>query len=81
MWRLTRPPVTVTAGEGVLGSVTMVNSDGKEIAGEIGPDGVTWTTTEPLGYDKQYTINADARGLGGVARGPMRHSEPSRPTT
>lgn len=61
-------PVTVTAGEGVLGSVTMVNSDGKEIAGEIGPDGVTWTTTEPLGYDKQYTINADARGLGGVAR-------------
>ncbi|WP_078309272.1 MULTISPECIES: Ig-like domain-containing protein [unclassified Mycobacterium] len=61
-------PVTVTAGEGVLGTVTMVNSDGKEIAGEVGSDGVSWSTTEPLGYDKQYTLTADARGLGGVAR-------------
>lgn len=61
-------PVTVAASEGVLGSVTMYNSAGKEVPGAIDRDGVTWSTTEPLGYGRQYTLTAEARGLGGTAR-------------
>ena len=61
-------PVTVTADAGVLGAVTLVNEQGRVVAGEMSPDGVTWSSAEPLGYNRQYTLNAEARGLGGVAR-------------
>ncbi len=64
-------PVTVTAGDGVLGTVTMVNEAGNPVDGQLSPDGLTWATTEPLGYNKQYTLNAEARGLGGIARNSM----------
>ena len=64
-------PVTMTAGDGVLGPVTMVNADGISVDGHLSPDGVTWTTTEPLGYNKQYTLHAEAFGLGGVTRNSM----------
>ncbi|WP_167108863.1 Ig-like domain-containing protein [Mycobacterium sp. DL592] len=59
-------PVTITATGGVLGSVTMVNDAGSEVAGQLSPDGVTWKTTEPLGYNKSYTLSARSLGLGGV---------------
>ena len=36
-------PVTVSAEDGVLGAVTMVNDDeGTPVAGELSPDGLTW---------------------------------------
>ena len=58
-------PITVTAGAGVLGAVTLVNEEGRVVAGELSPDGVTWRSAEPLGYNRQYTLNAEALGLGG----------------
>lgn len=61
-------PIAVTASNGVLGSVTVQKSDGTTVAGELSPDGLTWRTTEKLGYDKQYKLKAEALGLGGVAR-------------
>ena len=61
-------PVTVTADAGVLGAVTLVNEQGRVVAGELSPDGVMWSSAEPLGYNRQYTLNAEAQGLGGVAR-------------
>ena len=64
-------PVTVRAGDGVLGTVTMVNDEGEPVTGRLGPDGLTWATAEPLGYNKQYTLTAEALGLGGVARNRM----------
>ncbi|QIV79719.1 L,D-transpeptidase [Mycolicibacterium frederiksbergense] len=64
-------PVTVTAGSGVLGTVTMVNSDGRAVAGQLSPDGLTWSTAEPLGYNKRYTLTAQALGLGGVIANTM----------
>lgn len=64
-------PVAVTAGDGVLGPVTMVNADGIPVDGQLSPDGVTWATTEPLGYNKQYTLHAEALGLGGITRNSM----------
>jgi lipoprotein-anchoring transpeptidase ErfK/SrfK len=64
-------PVTVTAGAGVLESVTMVNESGKVVEGQFSPDGLTWSTAEPLGYNKEYTLTAEALGLGGAARERM----------
>ena len=58
-------PVTVSAEDGVLGSVTMVNDDGTPVAGQLSPDGLTWPTTDPLGYNKRYTLQAQSLGLGG----------------
>ena len=60
-------PVTVTADAGVLASVEMVNENGRSLDGQLSPDGVRWATTEPLGYNRSYTLTAKARGLGGVA--------------
>ena len=64
-------PVTVGAEDGVLGAVTMVNEAGTPVDGELSPDGLTWSTTEPLGYNKRYTINARSLGLGGVTSRQM----------
>jgi lipoprotein-anchoring transpeptidase ErfK/SrfK len=64
-------PVTVSAEDGVLGAVSMVNEYGKAVAGQLSPDGLTWATAEPLGYNKQYTLNAEALGLAGVTRKHM----------
>jgi lipoprotein-anchoring transpeptidase ErfK/SrfK len=64
-------PVTVTAGDGVLGAVTMVNEEGAPVDGKLSRDGLTWSTSEPLGYNKQYTLTAEARGLGGSTKRSM----------
>ena len=65
-------PVTVGAEDGVLGAVTMVNDDeGVPVAGELSPDGLTWHTTEPLGYNTRYTLQAQSLGLGGAASQQM----------
>jgi lipoprotein-anchoring transpeptidase ErfK/SrfK len=64
-------PVTVSAGDGVLGAVSMINEEGEPVAGQLSADGLTWSTAEPLGYNKQYTLHAEALGLGGMARNSM----------
>jgi lipoprotein-anchoring transpeptidase ErfK/SrfK len=64
-------PVTVSAEDGVLGAVTMVNESGKPVAGRLSADGLTWSTTEPLGFNKRYTLSAQSLGLGGVTRQQM----------
>jgi len=64
-------PVTVSAEDGVLGSVTMTNEAGSTVAGRLTPDGLRWMTTEPLGYNKKYTLSAQSLGLGGVTSRSM----------
>ncbi len=60
-------PVTVSADDGVVASVEIVNENGHSLSGQLSPDGVRWSTTEQLGYNRSYTLTAKARGLGGVA--------------
>ena len=60
-------PVTVSADNGVLASVEMVNENGGTVDGQLSPDGVRWASTERLGYNRLYTLTAKARGLGGTA--------------
>ncbi|MBS9533467.1 L,D-transpeptidase family protein [Mycobacterium sp. M1] len=64
-------PVTVSAEDGVLDSVTMVTEYGTVVDGKLSPDSLTWSTTEPLGYNKRYTITAKSLGLGGVTSRQM----------
>ena len=64
-------PVMVSAEDGVLGAVTMVNNEGTLVAGQLSPDGLMWSTAEPLDYNKRYTLNAQSLGLGGVASQQM----------
>ncbi len=64
-------PVTISAEDGVLGAVTMVNEEGTPIEGRLSPDGLTWSTNEPLGYNKRYTLSAQSLGLGGVTSQQM----------
>lgn len=61
-------PVTVTAENGVLGGVSMTDEYGDPVAGKLSPDGLTWSTADPLGYNEQYTLNAQSLGLGGVTQ-------------
>ncbi|CDQ42953.1 MAG: Ig-like domain-containing protein [Mycolicibacterium neoaurum] len=58
-------PVTVRAEAGVLDNVTLVNEQGRIVKSELSPDGVSWRSAEPLGYNRQYTLHAEALGLGG----------------
>ena len=50
-------PVTVSASDG-LESVTMTNEDGREVDAEFNADKTEWTTAEPLGYGREYTVEA-----------------------
>jgi lipoprotein-anchoring transpeptidase ErfK/SrfK len=58
-------PVTVTATDGKLTEVTMANAEGRQVKGAIGQDGKVWTSGEPLGYGKAYTVTATATGADG----------------
>ncbi|SCX01330.1 L,D-transpeptidase [Mycolicibacterium fluoranthenivorans] len=64
-------PVTVSAEDGVLGAVSMVDSAGAAVAGTLSPDGLTWSTTDPLDYNTRYTLTARSLGLGGEASRQM----------
>lgn len=44
----------------------MTDESGSPVAGTLSPDGLTWSTTDPLDYNEQYTLVAQSLGLGGV---------------
>src|SRR6185437_13623255 len=64
-------PVTVNVADGVLASVTIVNDSGRTINSQLSSFGLHWATTEPLGYNRHYTVNVKALGLGGAATRQM----------
>ncbi|UMP00353.1 Ig-like domain-containing protein [Amycolatopsis sp. EV170708-02-1] len=59
-------PVVVKAEHGKLIDVTVSNADkGNQVKGELASDGLSWKTTEPLGYGSTYKIVAHAQGTDG----------------
>ncbi|HEY6422537.1 MAG TPA: Ig-like domain-containing protein [Pseudonocardiaceae bacterium] len=54
--------ITVTVAKGKLGQVSLTSPQGAPVPGQLEPDGTAWKTSEPLGYGKTYTINANAVG-------------------
>lgn len=57
-----RTPVVVKVSGGKLTGVTLAASGGKVVNGDTSADGLTWTSTEVLGYGKTYTYAAKAVG-------------------
>ena len=53
-------PVKVSALDGELTSVKLVNPDGNAVSGAMAPDRLSWSATEVLGYGKTYTMTATA---------------------
>lgn len=53
-------PVVVTAQNGNLAEVAMTNPEGRAVPGKLSADKSKWTSTEPLGYNRSYTITATA---------------------
>src|SRR6266545_5092487 len=43
-------PVTVSASDGKLTEVVVINQEGAPVAGQMAPDGLGWRSTEGLGY-------------------------------
>ncbi|WP_245776184.1 L,D-transpeptidase [Saccharopolyspora flava] len=57
-------PVTAKVSGGKIVDAKLTNSDGKEVPGQISPDGVSWTSAEKAGYGKTYTLAVTAQGEG-----------------
>ncbi|MCV7191390.1 L,D-transpeptidase [Mycolicibacterium brumae] len=70
-------PLVVTADGGVLEDVSLTTADGTELAGQLSPDGVSWSTTDPLPFREQFTLDAKALGLGGVTERQMAFRTPA----
>ncbi|MCZ4556561.1 Ig-like domain-containing protein [Rhodococcus maanshanensis] len=60
-------PVAVRVADGKLSKVTLLDESGEPVAGAIAPDGQSWVNTQPLKYNGEYRLQADAFGLGGAS--------------
>lgn len=58
-------PIRVRASEGALTGVRIGKADGSTVRGTLSEDGTEWVSGEPLGYNRTYTLTADAAGVGG----------------
>jgi lipoprotein-anchoring transpeptidase ErfK/SrfK len=58
-------PVTVKAVGGTVSAVSLRNADGKLVTGTYNAARTAWTSTEPLGYDKRYSVAAVAANADG----------------
>jgi lipoprotein-anchoring transpeptidase ErfK/SrfK len=58
-------PIVVTSVVGTLQSVSMVNvATGTLVRGALSQGDTTWTSTEPLGYDSSYRLDASTSSNG-----------------
>ncbi|GAC50232.1 L,D-transpeptidase [Gordonia aichiensis] len=60
-------PITVQASEGALTNVRIDKADGTPLRGTLSEDATRWISAEPLGYGRNYTVQADAKGVGGTS--------------
>jgi lipoprotein-anchoring transpeptidase ErfK/SrfK len=58
-------PVVIKVADGKLTECKVTGDGSKDLKGDIAPDGLTWTSSEPLGYGKTYTYAAKATGTDG----------------
>lgn len=57
--------VVVRATAGVLEKVSLTGANGRVVKGRLGSEGTLWTSSEPLGYGKKYTLKAQGLGEDG----------------
>ena len=53
-------PVSVKAQNGTISKVAMTNPDGRAVKGTLSANKTSWTSTEPLGYGRKYTLTSTA---------------------
>ncbi|MER7013252.1 Ig-like domain-containing protein [Saccharopolyspora sp. NPDC000359] len=58
-------PIKATVEHGRFDSVELTNDEGKQVEGELAPDGRSWQATTALGYGKTYTWAGRATGEDG----------------
>ncbi len=58
-------PVTVRAEYGAITKASLIGKHGTHVKDDLRSDGTFWTTTEPLGYGKTYTLTVEAKGEDG----------------
>jgi lipoprotein-anchoring transpeptidase ErfK/SrfK len=51
---------------GTLDAVTLANSSGKAVKGELDAEHHSWLSTQPLGYNKTYTLTISGTGSDGT---------------
>lgn len=54
-------PVKVTVTNGTLGTVKVVDTTGKELAGQLSADGASWTSATAPASGTKYTVTATAQ--------------------
>ncbi|MGS2809492.1 L,D-transpeptidase [Nocardia sp. MW-W600-9] len=59
-------PMAFQVEDGKFTEVSLMNKEGRPVAGQLAADGRSWATSEVLGYGKTYKLTASAMGLGGV---------------
>lgn len=64
-------PLKVVAKSGELTDVRIPKQTGGTIAGAYNADRTEWTSTEPFGFDKTYTVAADVQGISGTNSSKM----------
>lgn len=58
-------PISATASRGTFTDISLVNAQGRVVAGALSPDRTTFTVGEPLGYGVTYTWKGTAVGTDG----------------
>src|SRR4051794_36327394 len=58
-------PVVIKVADGKLTECKVTGDGGRKLKGDTAPDGLTWTSSEPLGYGKTYPSAAKATGTDG----------------
>jgi hypothetical protein len=58
-------PVTVKVTGGTVSKVTVRNGDGEAVQGALNAEKTAWTSAEPLGYAKSYSVSAIAANADG----------------
>lgn len=59
-------PVVARVARGSFVSVSMTNPEGKAVKGSLSKDRLSWTSGEPLGYGRTYTLTTAAVSTTGV---------------
>ncbi|TLW92103.1 hypothetical protein FFT09_14580 [Saccharomonospora piscinae] len=57
--------VTVRAEHGTITEASLIGTHGTHVKDDLRSTGTFWTTTEPLGYGKTYTLTVEAEGEDG----------------
>jgi Bacterial Ig domain len=58
-------PVVVTVAAAILDTVTLTDTEGRQVTGDFDPGRRGWHATAPLDYNRRYTVTVTAIDLAG----------------